>query len=420
MTTQQILEAARSAKGALALASNAARNTALLGMADALCEAQNQAAILAANAEDMAAAKGHISDVMLDRLALTKQRIEAMAQGIREVAALPDPVGKVLRRVERPNGLVIEKTAVPMGVIAIIYESRPNVTSDAAALAIKSGNACILRCGKEAWRSANAIVKALRQGLVENGLPEAAVSLIEDTSHASANALMTAVGYVDLLIPRGGAGLIRACVENAKVPCIQTGTGICHIFVDDTADQDKALDIIENAKASRPSVCNAEEVCLVHSAIAAEFLPKLAQRLGPDRTAKGLHPVELRLDERAAAIIPGTPAGPQDFDTEFLDYILAVKVVDSVDEAIAHIVAHSTGHSEAILTRTQAHADRFTAAVDSAAVYVNCSTRFTDGGEFGLGCEMGISTQKLHARGPMGLEELCSYKYIIHGDGQIR
>ena len=420
MTTQQILEAARSAKGALALASNAARNTALLGMADALCEAQNQAAILAANAEDMAAAKGHISDVMLDRLALTKQRIEAMAQGIREVAALPDPVGKVLRRVERPNGLVIEKTAVPMGVIAIIYESRPNVTSDAAALAIKSGNACILRCGKEAWRSANAIVKALRQGLVENGLPEAAVSLIEDTSHASANALMTAVGYVDLLIPRGGAGLIRACVENAKVPCIQTGTGICHIFVDDTADQDKALDIIENAKASRPSVCNAEEVCLVHSAIAAEFLPKLAQRLGPDRTAKGLHPVELRLDERAAAIIPGTPAGPQDFDTEFLDYILAVKVVDSVDEAIAHIAAHSTGHSEAILTRTQAHADRFTAAVDSAAVYVNCSTRFTDGGEFGLGCEMGISTQKLHARGPMGLEELCSYKYIIHGDGQIR
>ena len=368
----------------------------------------------------MTAAKGHISDVMLDRLALTEERIGAMARGILEAAALPDPVGRVLKRVERPNGLVIEKTAVPMGVIAIIYESRPNVTSDAAALAIKSGNACILRCGKEACRSANAIVKALRQGLVENGLPEAAVSLIEDTSHASANALMTAVGYVDLLIPRGGAGLIRACVENAKVPCIQTGTGICHIFVDDTADQDKALDIIENAKASRPSVCNAEEVCLVHSAIAAEFLPKLAQRLGPDRTAKGLHPVELRLDERAAAIIPGTPAGPQDFDTEFLDYILAVKVVDSVDEAIAHIAAHSTGHSEAILTRTQAHADRFTAAVDSAAVYVNCSTRFTDGGEFGLGCEMGISTQKLHARGPMGLEELCSYKYIIHGDGQIR
>ena len=420
MTTQEILEAARAAKTVVALASSETRTHALWAMSDWLCHPENMEAILAANAEDMAAAKGHISDVMLDRLALTEERIGDMARGILEAAALPDPVGRVLNRVERPNELVIEKTAVPMGVIAIIYESRPNVTSDAAALAIKSGNACILRCGKEAWRSANAIVKALRQGLVENGLPEAAVSLIEDTSHASANALMTAVGYVDLLIPRGGAGLIRACVENAKVPCIQTGTGICHIFVDDTADQDKALDIIENAKASRPSVCNAEEVCLVHSAIAAEFLPKLAQRLGPDRTAKGLHPVELRLDERAAAIIPGTPAAPQDFDTEFLDYILAVKVVDSVDEAIAHIAAHSTGHSEAILTRTQAHADRFTAAVDSAAVYVNCSTRFTDGGEFGLGCEMGISTQKLHARGPMGLEELCSYKYIIHGDGQIR
>ena len=420
MTTQEILEAARAAKTVVALASSETRTHALWAMSDWLCHLENMETILAANAEDMAAAKGHISDVMLDRLALTEERIGAMARGILEVAALPDPVGRVLKRVERPNGLVIEKIAVPMGVIAIIYESRPNVTSDAAALAIKSGNACILRCGKEAWRSAKAIVKALRQGLVENGLPEAAVSLIEDTSHASANALMTAVGYVDLLIPRGGAGLIRACVENAKVPCIQTGTGICHIFVDDTADQDKALDIIENAKASRPSVCNAEEVCLVHSAIAAEFLPKLAQRLGPDRTAKGLHPVELRLDERAAAIIPGIPAGPQDFDTEFLDYILAVKVVDSVDEAIAHIAAHSTGHSEAILTRTQAHADRFTAAVDSAAVYVNCSTRFTDGGEFGLGCEMGISTQKLHARGPMGLEELCSYKYIIHGDGQIR
>ena len=420
MTTQEILETARAAKTVVALASSETRTHALWAMSDWLCHPENMEAILAANAEDLAAAKGHISDVMLDRLALTGERIGAMARGILETAALPDPVGRVLKRVERPNGLVIEKTAVPMGVIAIIYESRPNVTSDAAALAIKSGNACILRCGKEAWRSANAIVKALRQGLVENGLPEAAVSLIEDTSHASANALMTAVGYVDLLIPRGGAGLIRACVENAKVPCIQTGTGICHIFVDDTADQDKALDIIENAKASRPSVCNAEEVCLAHSAIAAEFLPKLAQRLGPDRTAKGLHPVELRLDERAAAIIPGTPAGPQDFDTEFLDYILAVKVVDSVDEAIAHIAAHSTGHSEAILTRTQAHADRFTAAADSAAVYVNCSTRFTDGGEFGLGCEMGISTQKLHARGPMGLEELCSYKYIIRGDGQIR
>ena len=420
MTTQEILEVARSAKKTLALADSATREKALLGMADALSSPEAQAAILEANAADLDAARGHISEVMLDRLALTPDRINAMAKGIRDVAALPDPVGEVLRRIERPNGLVIEKTAVPMGVVAIIYESRPNVTSDAAALALKSGNACILRCGKEAWRSSHAIVEALRQGIRAAGLPETAVCLIEDTTHASANALMTAVGYVDLLIPRGGAGLIRACVENAKVPCIQTGTGICHIFVDDTADQTKALDIIENAKASRPSVCNAEEVCLVHSAIAVEFLPKLAKRLGPDRIAKGLHPVELRLDSRAAAIIDGTPAGEKDFDTEFLDYILAVKVVDSVEEAIGHITEHSTGHSEAILTETPAHADLFTAAVDSAAVYVNCSTRFTDGGEFGLGCEMGISTQKLHARGPMGLGELCSYKYIIHGNGQIR
>ena len=420
MTTQEILEAARSAKKTLALADSATREAALLGMADALSSPEAQAAILAANAADLDAARGHISEVMLDRLALNADRIHAMAKGIREVAALPDPVGQVLRRVERPNGLVIEKTAVPMGVVAIIYESRPNVTSDAAALALKSGNACILRCGKEAWRSSHAIVEALRQGIRTAGLPETAVCLIEDTTHASANALMTAVGYVDLLIPRGGAGLIRACVENAKVPCIQTGTGICHVFVDDTADQEKALNIIENAKASRPSVCNAEEVCLVHSAIAAEFLPKLAQRLGPDRAAKGLHPVELRLDPRAAAIVNGIPAGEKDFDTEFLDYILAVKVVDSVEEAIGHIAEHSTGHSEAVLTETPAHADLFTAAVDSAAVYVNCSTRFTDGGEFGLGCEMGISTQKLHARGPMGLGELCSYKYIIHGSGQIR
>ena len=420
MTTQEILEAAKAAKRTLALADGKTRKQALLGMADALCSPASLEAILAANAEDMEAAKDHISEVMLDRLALTEQRVQAMADGIREVAALPDPVGRVLRRVERPNGLVIEKTAVPMGVIAIIYESRPNVTSDAAALAIKSGNACILRCGKEAWRSAHAIVEALRQGLRAGGLPETAVCLIEDTTHASANALMTAVGSVDLLIPRGGAGLIHACVENAKVPCIQTGTGICHIFVDESADQADALEIIENAKASRPSVCNAEEVCLVHTAIAAEFLPKLAKRLGQDRAAKGLHPVELRLDERAAALIPGTPAGPQDFDTEFLDYILAVKVVDDVEQAIGHIAEHSTGHSEAILTRNEANAALFTAAVDSAAVYVNCSTRFTDGGEFGLGCEMGISTQKLHARGPIGLEELCSYKYIIHGCGQIR
>ena len=420
MTTQKILRAAQSAKLPLALADADTKNAALEAMAVALIAAQDK--ILDANKQDVENARGRVSDVMLDRLALTPGRLTDMAKGMREVAALPDPVGAVLRKIVRPNGLLIEKTAVPMGVIAIIYESRPNVTSDAAALAIKAGSACILRCGRDAWASCHAIVEALRAGLRRVRLPECAVSLIEDTSHASANELMTADGLVDLLIPRGGAGLIRACVENAKVPCIQTGTGICHIFVDDSADQPKALEIIENAKASRPSVCNAEEVCLVHSGIAAEFLPKLAQRLGPDRAARGLHPVELRLDARAAALLPGigVPAGPQDFDTEFLDYILAVKIVDSVEEAIAHIAAHSTGHSEAILTQDNAHAAQFTAAVDSAAVYVNCSTRFTDGGEFGLGCEMGISTQKLHARGPMGLAELCSYKYIIHGNGQIR
>ena len=420
MTTQEILEAARGAKAALALADSTSRAQALHSMAAQLCSPANMTAILAANADDMAAAKGHISEVMLDRLALTEERIRAMAKGIEEVAALPDPVGRVLKRVERPNGLVIEKTAVPMGVIAIIYESRPNVTSDAAALAIKSGNACILRCGKEAWRSANAIVQALRQGLRENSLPENAVCLIEDTTHASANALMTAVGYVDLLIPRGGAGLIRACVESATVPCIETGTGICHVYVDKDADLDKALNIIENAKTSRPSVCNAEEVAIVHADIAGQFLPMLKKRLVDDRAAAGLPPVELRLDETAQQIISGTPAGKQDFDTEFLDYILAVKTVSSADEAISHIAAHSTHHSDAIITENAQTAQRFTQLVDSAAVYVNASTRFTDGGEFGLGCEMGISTQKLHARGPMGLRELTTYKYIITGDGQTR
>ena len=420
MPTQEILEAARGAKTAVALSDSGTRDSALLGMADALCAPESMDAILAANAEDMVAAKGRISDVMLDRLALTPQRIEAMAKGIRDVAALPDPVGRVLSRIERPNGLVIEKTAVPMGVIAIIYESRPNVTSDAAALAIKSGNVCILRCGKEAWRSANAIVTTLRQGLRANGLPETAVCLIEDTTHASANALMTAVGYVDLLIPRGGAGLIRACVENAKVPCIQTGTGICHVYVDKAADLEMAVDIVENAKTSRPSVCNAEEVLLVHRDVAAQFLPMLKARLVDARAAAGITPVELHLDARAAAIIDGVPAAPQDFDTEYLDYKLSVAVVDDVDAAIAHIAKHSTHHSEAIVTADAAAAQRFTTCVDSAAVYVNASTRFTDGGEFGLGCEMGISTQKLHARGPMGLAELCTYKYIVHGNGQVR
>ena len=403
MTTQEQLIAVKAAKPALAAAGTAQKNQALLAMADALLA--DAAPILSANQEDLDAARGTISEVMLDRLALNQARLEGMAEGMRQVAA---------------NGIVVEKTAVPMGVVAIIYESRPNVTSDAAALAVKSGNACVLRCGKEAHRSAAAITAALRKGLAAAGLPADGVCLIEDTTRASSLALMTAVGYVDLLIPRGGAGLIRACVEQAKVPCIQTGTGICHVYVDAAADQAMALNIIENAKTSRPSVCNAEEVCLVHRAIAGEFLPKLRQRLVDGQIAKGRHPVELRLDERAAAIIPGTPAGPDDFDTEFLDYILAVKVVDSVDEAIAHIAAHSTGHSEAIVTADEAAARAFTTRVDSAAVYVNASTRFTDGGEFGLGCEMGISTQKLHARGPMGLAELCSYKFIVHGNGQVR
>ena len=416
-TTQQILQAAKAVSLALPLTTDA-KNQALLAMAD-LLEAQ-QNVILEANAQDMDAARGHISEVMLDRLLLTSARIAAMAQGIRQVAALPDPVGKALATHTTPGGLLIEKTAVPMGVVAIIYESRPNVTSDAAALALKSGNVCVLRSGKEAWHSANAIVNVLQEALRSRGLAPEYIQLVQDTTRQSAAELMTAVGLVDLLIPRGGAGLIRACVENARVPCIQTGTGICHVYVDAAADQDMALAIIENAKTSRPSVCNAEEVCLVHRAIAAEFLPKLHQRLVTQRTARGLVPVELRLCPQAAAVISGTPAGPQDFDTEFLDYILAVKVVEDVFEAARHIAAHSTHHSEAIITQDECAARYFTQAVDSAAVYVNASTRFTDGGEFGLGCEMGISTQKLHARGPMGLAELCSYKYIIRGSGQIR
>ena len=418
MTTQELLLQANHAKGAMALADTEAKNQALLAMADALIAHERD--ILAANALDLEAAQGTISEVMLDRLALSPQRIAGMAQGIREVAALPDPVGEVRNRVQRPNGLVIEKTAVPMGVIAIIYESRPNVTSDAAALALKAGSACVLRSGKEAHRSAAAIVAALKEGLSQAGLPADALQLVEDTSRASANELMTARGLVDLLIPRGGAGLIRACVDNAAVPVLETGTGICHIYVDRYADQAMALDIVKNAKCSRPSVCNAAEVCLVDRSIAPAFLPKLKQRLVDGRSAQGLPPVELRLDEGAAQFIPGTPAGEQDFDTEFLDYILAVKVVDGVEEAIAHIAAHSTGHSESILTEDETRARTFLRQVDSAAVYWNASTRFTDGGEFGLGCEMGISTQKLHARGPLGLQELCTYKYLVKGTGQIR
>ena len=416
--TGALLAAAQGAKGILSALSAEEKNRALLAMADSLVA--GTAAILAANALDVAAAQGTISPVMIDRLQLTGERIRDMAQGMREVAALPDPVGQVRARHALPNGLVVERTSVPLGVIAIIYESRPNVTSDAASLTFKSGSACVLRGGKESYHSNRAIVDALQQGLQTCGLPAPLISLVEDTTRASARELMVAVGLVDLLIPRGGASLIKTVTENAKVPCIQTGTGICHIYVDETADLDKALDILENAKCSRPSVCNAAEVCLVHQKTAAAFLPQLEKRLIAARVQAGLPPVELRLDPQALSYIPGQPAGSDDFDTEFLNYILAVRVVDSVEEAISHINRHSTGHSEAILTQDPASADLFTRLVDSAAVYVNASTRFTDGGQFGLGCEMGISTQKLHARGPMGLEELTSYKYVVRGDGQIR
>lgn len=418
MTTLEQMRQAKAVAPVLAAATTEAKNSALSAMAQALCIHTKD--ILAANAQDMEAAKPHISPVMLDRLALTEARIAAMADGVRQVAGLPDPVGEVLSREVRPNGLVIEKTAVPLGVIAIIYESRPNVTSDAAALCVKSGNACLLRGGKEAYRSARAITEALQEGLAQAGLPPMLVQLVEDTTRQSATELMQGVGYIDLLIPRGGAGLIRACTENAKVPCIQTGTGICHIYVDRAADGEMALTIVENAKASRPSVCNAAEVCLVHKDIAERFLPKLRHALTDARTAAGKPPVSFRADERAYPLLGGTLAGADDFDTEFLDYILAVKIVDSLDEAVAHIAAHSTGHSEAIVTTDETAAAQFVRRVDSAAVYVNASTRFTDGGEFGLGCEMGISTQKLHARGPMGLRELTTYKYIVRGNGQIR
>lgn len=415
MTTLDILKQAKAAKSELAKLGSEDKNNALLAMADALRE--NCAAILEENKKDVEAARGKITDVMIDRLSLDEDRIKGMADGIRDVVKLPDPVGRVLSRVELSNGLIVEKTAVPMGVVAIIYESRPNVSSDAAALALKSGNVCVLRGGKEAFRSANAVVNALRSGLKKLGLCENFINMVQDTTRQSSTELMTADGYIDLLIPRGGAGLIKACVENATVPVIQTGTGICHIYVDDNADLDMALNIIENAKTSRPSVCNAEEVLLVNSKIADKFLPMLKKRLVDGRKE---NPVELRLDERAARIIDGTKAGEKDFDTEFLNYILAVGIVDSVEEAVRHIGEHSTQHSDAIITNNDAHAAEFTRDVDSAAVYVNASTRFTDGGCFGLGCEMGISTQKLHARGPMGLCELTTYKYIVKGNGQIR
>ncbi len=420
--TLDILKSASAAKTEVATAGEEKINAALLSMADALVK--NTDKILLANREDEQRAidSGKIPTVMLDRLRLNEKRIEDMAKGIRDVAALPSPLDKLLYEVKRPNGLIIQRRSIPYGVVAIIYESRPNVTSDAAALALKSGNVCVLRSGKEAFKSAYAIVEALKEGLSSVGITENAVNLIEDTSRESAGELMRADGLVDLLIPRGGAGLIRACIENATVPCVQTGTGICHIYVDKSADVGMALNIVENAKTSRPSVCNAAEVCIVHSEIAEKFLPALYERICEARRESGLVPVEIRADERASAALGyrSSAAGENDFDTEFLDYILAIKTVDSVKEAVDHIALHSTHHSEAIVSTDDDAISAFTAGVDSAAVYVNASTRFTDGGEFGFGCEMGISTQKNHPRGPMGLDELTTYKYIIRGNGQVR
>ncbi|MDG3125511.1 glutamate-5-semialdehyde dehydrogenase [Streptococcus suis] len=410
-TTQVLLDSLLANKASINLATTEQKNQALSAMADQLV-AQTEA-ILAGNAIDMEHAQGKISQVMQDRLLLTEERIEAMANGIRALIGLPDPVGLVLEESTRADGLNICKKSIPFGLVGMIYESRPNVTSDAAALAIKSGNAVILRGGKEAFHSAKAIVTALKSGLEEAGVSPKVIELVQDTSRVSATELMTAKGKIDLLVPRGGAGLIQAVVENATVPVIETGTGICHVYVDKDADLDKALRIVVNAKTSRPSVCNAAEVLLVHEEIASQFLPRLEEALSGQ--------VELRADSQAQALLnQARPAGDQDFDTEFLDYIMAVKVVSSVEEAISHIAQHSTGHSEAIVTENSQTAEHFTLHVDSAAVYVNASTRFTDGGEFGLGCELGISTQKMHARGPMGLREMTTYKYIITGDGHIR
>ena len=418
MTTLELLKVTKAVWGSIRDASPEEKNRILLAMADAL--QQETDSILAANEQDMDKARGGISEVMLDRLSLDPARIDGMADGISATVKLPDHTGRIISETVHANGMHICKKQVPLGLVAIIYESRPNVTSDAAALAIKSGNVCMLRSGKEAFNSCHAIVKALKKGIAAVGGNPNIVNIVEDTSRSSAEDIMQASGLVDLLIPRGGAGLIRACVQNATVPCIETGTGICHVYVDEFADLDKAVNIIVNAKTSRPSVCNAEEVCLVHKAVAAKFLPMLKRALVDDRRTAGLPPVELRLDPAAARIIDGTPASAADFDTEFLNYILAVAVVDSLDAAIAHIRKHSTHHSDAIVTENAACAERFVNEIDSAAVYVNVSTRFTDGGEFGLGCEMGISTQKLHARGPMGLDELSTYKYIITGNGQVR
>lgn len=418
MTTQEIISKAVASKSAIASLTAEQKKAAIMEMSESIMQCRDD--ILSANAKDVEASTGALSPSMIDRLTLNNERIAGIVKSMWEIAEQADPIGKTLSQKLLPNGLKMKKIVVPMGVIAIIYESRPNVTADAATLAFKAGSCCVLRCGKEAWNSANAIVVAMQKGLQKMGLPEGVICLIEDTQRTSATELMTAKGKIDLLIPRGGAGLIQNCVQNATVPCIETGTGICHVYVSATAKLDMATDIVENAKASRPSVCNACEVCLVHEDIAEEFLPMLKARLTDERAERGLPTVQLRLCEKSAEIIDGTAAGENDFDTEFLDYILAIKVVSSDEMAVLHIAEHSTGHSESVVTESSATSDLFTCAVDSSAVYVNASTRFTDGGEFGMGGEMGISTQKLHARGPMGIEELCAYKYVIKGDGQIR
>ena len=404
---------ARVAARQLAATGTAAKNMALNTMADTLVA--ETAAILAANAADIAAAEADgMRPSLIDRLALNEARITAMADGMREVAALTDPVGEMVEGYRRPNGLSIRKVRVPMGVIGIIYEARPNVTADAAALCLKSGNATLLRGGKEAIRSNVAIVAALRRGLSAAGLPADAVQLLEDTSRETAAAMMKLNDYLDVLIPRGGAGLIRSVVENATVPVIQTGVGNCHVYVDASADIDMAARIIQNAKASRPSVCNAAETLLVHRAIADKALPVMAERLRESGVALRGCPAT------CAVLSDATPATAEDWATEYGDYILAVKVVDSLEEAIDHINTYGTGHSECIVTDSHRAAEQFTETVDAAAVYVNASTRFTDGGEFGLGAEIGISTQKLHARGPMGLRELTTVKFIVTGNGQCR
>ena len=414
MDTEKMGLAAKAAERILGVADTNTKNRALEAMASALTA--NEDTIISANATDLSEGRQNgMKDSLLDRLRLTPERIAGMAEGIRQVAALADPIGEIIEGSVRPNGMKIQRVRVPLGVVGIIFESRPNVTSDAAALCLKAGNVCILRGGKEAIHSNMAIADVLRRAVETAGLPADCIQLVSDTSRESANQMMRMSKYLDVLIPRGGAGLIRAVVENSTVPVIETGVGNCHVFVDRSADIEMAANIIYNAKTSRPSVCNAIETILIHKDIAEKALPVIKARLDEKK-------VELRGCERTQSILGDSvvPVSEEDYATEFLDYILACRVVDSLDEAIDHIARYSTGHSECIVTSDYFSAERFTSSVDSAAVYVNCSTRFTDGGEFGLGAEIGISTQKLHARGPMGIRQLTSSKFIIQGDGQIR